>query len=768
MSAASIGACTTTISHRFATTHNEETHVHAAPHFRPSAIALALAALAGAAAAQQTPPAADKADAKKEEAQVITVTATRRVERLQDVPLSVSTANSQQIESSGVRSVADISKLVSGVTFGESPQDAGFRVRGVGTLGGFTSASELPVGVVIDGVVMGLGPLLESMVDVDRIEALKGPQGTQFGKNASSGVVSITTRRPRLGKLEGEASFSFGSLGEKEVTGVLNVPISDTMAARVAVFGRKFDGYLDNVTRNEKWGGVEANGAKAQLLVKPNADLDLLFSADMTRRELTGPGQLWTLRRPPPFGYTPTAGITPSADGLSAEVNYRFGGYTLTSVTARRNRDVRARFGLDVRPLSIFEAATDKEFNQDSQELRLTSPRGTFEYVAGVFWSKLKADTQDSAWLQPALLGAPAPPGLFVNLTNGINRTQTTTTSTALFADGKFKFSDTLALLAGIRATRDEARAENTAVTSGQLAILGAPPGFLLPATPRPAQVGETSATKPSGRLGLEFKASPDLLLYATAARGYLGPTVTFSGTNGTRTDVKPQSVNDLTAGFKAQFMERRVTFNGSVFYDKYRNLQVGVFDGVEFLTQNAGGMTSKGFELDGSVRVAGGVRAYASLTYADAKFTDFVTDCPDTGDPARCFTVGGVSLFQGKGEPLPGAPKVTGVIGIDYSVLLDSGYAIDANVNASFRSKTSYGVGEVDHVQDSYSVVNAALKFSPDSDKWYVGLWARNLFDKRYQSAIIGLPFAAPGGIVNWNTRDARRTIGMTVGAKF
>jgi iron complex outermembrane receptor protein len=760
--------------------------VHTAvPYFRPSAIALALAALAGAAAAQQTPPPADKAEAKKEETQIITVTATRRVERLQDVPLSVSTANAQQIENSGVRSVADISKLVSGVTFGESPQDAGFRIRGVGTLGGFTSASELPVGVVIDGVVMGLGPLLESMVDVERIEALKGPQGTQFGKNASSGVVSIATRRPRLGKLEGEFSASFGSLNEKELTGTINVPLGETVAARVAVFGRKFDGYLDNITRNEKWGGVESKGARAALLIKPSADLDLLLSADKTKRELDGPGQLWTLRRPPAFGFTAMPGITPgpdntttgenarsfenqSADGLSAEINYRFGDYTLTSVTAHRHRDTACRFGLDVRPDPIFEAACTKDYKQDSQELRLTSPRGTFEYVAGVFWSRLKASTDDSAWLQPALLGAPVPPGVFIDLTNGINRTQTTTTSSALFADGKFKFSDTLSLLAGVRLTRDKARAENTAITSGQLPELGAPPGFLVPATPRPAQIGETSASKPSGRLGLEFKAAPDLLLYATAARGYLGPTVTFSGTNGTRTDVKPQSVNDVTAGFKAQFMQRTVTFNGSVFYDRYKNLQVGVFDGVEFLTQNAGGMTSKGFEIDGSVRIAGGVRTYASLTYADAKFTDFVTQCPATGDPARCFTSGGVSLFQGKGEPLPGAPKVTGVVGIDYGYLLDSGYVIDANVNASFRSKTSYGVGEVDHVQDSYSVVNAALKFSPESDKWHVGLWARNLFDKRYQSAIIGLPFAPPGGIVNWNTRDARRTIGMTVGAKF
>lgn len=751
------------------------------PAWRPTALALAVAALSSAALAQQAAPAtAAQPEAKKDETQTITVTATRRSERLQDVPLSVSAATAKQIEDSGAKSLADIGKLVSGVTFGESPQDAGFRVRGVGTLGGFTSASELPVGVVVDGVVMGLGPVLESMVDVERVEALKGPQGTQFGKNASSGVVSIVTKRPRLGKFEGEASVSFASLGERELTGTLNVPISSTLAARVSVFGRQHDGYLDNITRNESWGGVEAFGARAKLLIQPSAALDVLLSADMTRRELDGPGQLWTLRRAPPVGYTAVAGVTPGAentvtaenarsyenqqaDGLSAEVNYRFGDYTLTSVTAHRSRDLQCRFGLDVRADAIFEGACDKTYAQDSQELRLTSPRGTFEYVAGLYWSRLTSTTNDSAWLR-----VDAANSVYANLTKGINTTDTTSTSTALFADGRYRFTPALSLLAGLRLTRDQVRAVNVALANGQLPELGTPPGFLIPTGPRAEQVGETSASKPSGRLGIEFKASPDLMVYATLARGYLGPTVTFSGTNGTRTDVAPQEVTDLTAGVKAQFLERRVTFNASVFYDRYKNLQVGVFDGTEFLTQNAGGMNSKGFEIDGSVRLGGGLRGYGSLTYADARFTDFVTQCPTTGDASRCYTVGATNLFQGKGEPLPGAPKITGVLGLDYGRQLANGYGLDANVNASFRSKTSYGVGEVDYVQGGYTVVNAAIKLTPESEKWHVALWARNLFDQHYQSAVIGLPFAAPGGIVNWNARDARRTLGVTVGAKF
>lgn len=748
------------------------------PHLRPTAVALALAALAGSAAAQQATSSDKPEDKAKGDTQVITVTATRRSERLQDVPLSVTAVSASDIQAAGISSIQDIGKAVSGVTYGLSPQDAGFRVRGVGSMGGFTSASESPVGIVVDGVVMGLGPVVESMVDVERIEALKGPQGTQFGKNASSGVVSIITRRPQLGRMAGEVSASFGSLNERQLNGTFNLPLGPTVAARLSVFERRHDGYISNITRNETWGGVAAYGARGKLLIKPSEALDLLISVDATKVEGNGPGQLWTLRRPSPVAPAP-AGITASATntqtaenaasfedqqagGASVELNYRLGEYTLTSVTAHRERDTQCRFGLDTTPNPRFEGGCSKDYAQDSQELRVTSPRGRLEYVAGLFWSKVSADTRDSAWLN-------VNPGVFANLTNGVNQTVTDTRSTALFADGKFRVSDTLSILAGARFTRDQVQALNTTDTSGPLPELGRPAGFLTPATAR-TQLGQTSASKPSGRLGAEWKPSPDLLVYATAARGYLGPTVTFSGTNGTRTDVSPQTVNDITLGFKSQWLNRRLTFNGSVFSDTYKNLQVGVFDGIEFLTQNAGGMRSRGFELDAGMRFGGGFAGRASLTYADAKFTDFVTSCPGTGDASRCYTVGTSTtrLYQAAGQPLTGAPKLTASLSLDYGTTVAGGYLLDLSANASYRSKASYGVGETDYVQGAFTVANVAVKLSPEHEKWHVGLFVRNLFDQHYQAAVIGLPFTAPGGLVNWNTRDARRTVGITVGARF
>jgi iron complex outermembrane recepter protein len=757
--------------------------------FRPTAMALALASLGSLVHAQQAPAVAASAPptaapaATPEDKQVITVTATRRAERLQDVPLAVSVATGEQLANAGVLNITDIGNVVAGITYGSSPSDTGFRVRGVGALAGFTS-TEQPVGVVVDNVVMGLGTPLTTMIDIDRVEVLKGPQGTQFGKNASSGVVSITTRRPRLRSFTGDFEGSYGSLNERRVQGSLNVPLGDIAAARVTLVDRAYDGFVTNVNRNEKWGGNHNYGARLKVLVAPTSTFDVLLSADAGKEDTKGPSQLWTLNRLP-AGSTGTGYLAPGvvpgltntatndeadawvhakSSGASAEVNYRLGGYTLTSVTAHRVRSQAQRFSLDVSANPTFMASDNTEFTQDSQEFRLTSPRGTLEYVAGAFWSRVKGRAQSSAWLN---VGGPA----YIPLGAGTAITDSVNTSSAVFADGKYRLTDQVALLAGLRLTRDTGSTLQTG-EARQLSVLGDPPGFFVaPITAGTTQSGEFSGGKPSGRLGFEWKPDRDTLFYATVARGSLGPGVSFSQ-SGTRTDVKAQSVSDVTVGVKTELFDRRLGLNASVFYDVYKQLQVGVFHPEvappEFRTENAGGLRSKGFEVDATLRMGGGFVGRASVAYADSKFTDYVTQCPQTGDPSRCYTVAGTSLFQAAGETLPGAPKLTGAIGLDYSALVLGGYGLDASLSASARSKVNYGVGESDHKQGGYAIVNAAIKLSPESERWHVGLWARNLFNRHYQASVIGLPFAAPGGIVNWNTRDAARAVGVTVGAKF
>ncbi|HEX7873193.1 MAG TPA: TonB-dependent receptor [Sphingobium sp.] len=740
----------------------------------------------------------------------IVVTASRRAERLQDVPIAVSAISAEQLGKTGFKNLTDIAYTFSGVQFGTTPNDAGFRVRGVGTLGGFTSASEAPVGLVVDNVVVGFGSPVNSLGDLERIEVLKGPQGTQFGKNASSGVINITTKKPQLGKLNGNVFASYGSLNERDIHGAINLPLGEKAALNIYAFDRAYDGFIRNTVRNEDWGGQHFYGTRAKLLFEPTDKLSIYVIGDYSRQKQKGPGQTWTLNKLSaaqtapggiaglPFVNLSALGVTPGLHndvsiedgtgfydvenfGGSLQVDLSLGDYTLTSVTAFREfKEAPYTYAIDGLPYEKFFAKSKGETKRFySQEFRLTSPSGRpLEYIAGVFVSRQQAGLGggQSAILRPALPYATFPT---VSITSGYNVTRTTTDSAALYIDGKYHLSDQLSLIGGARLTHDRVKALNYSYADPDLAPFVAPspangftPSGTAPYATRALQTGDARKTDLSGRGGVEFKPNRDLLFYATYARGYLGPTVTFSGLTGTKSSVAPQTVNDLTAGAKMQFLNRTLTLNVNAFWDKYKNLQTSVFNGQEFLTENAGGAEVKGFEIEAIVRPGSGFTFNGSFTYSDAKFTDYLTACPTAlvlsgASATRCFTSGGTSLYQAAGEVLPGSPKYSIVLGANWEHPITERIKFDAAGNLSFRSKTQNAVGDVNTIQPAYEVVNLNFGIGDADGAWRVGAFVRNLFDKDFNSAVLGLPFS-DGGYVNWRTREAERTFGGSVEFRF
>lgn len=773
------------------------------------AMKYALLATAGL-AALSTPARAQ--DAQDTETAVddgeIVVTATRRAERLQDVPLAVNAISGDDLAEAGFRNLTDIQYQFSGVQFGVTGQDGGFRLRGVGTAGGFTSSSEQNVGTVIDNVVIPFGNPVGSLGDLERVEVLKGPQGTQFGKNASSGVVNITTLRPRLGAFSGSAYASYAELNEHDIHGSLNVPLGSTAAFNIYAFHREHDGYVRNVVRNETWGGLENYGLRGKLLWEATDDLSIYLIGDWSKAKRMGPGQLWTLQRLPSlanpqtagrFGSLASLGVVPGFNNLlsaedgagfgaeinyggSLEINYALGDYTLTSVSAYRKLDERPQvFAIDTSPLPIFTAQSngiDRSFL--SEELRLTSPQGsTFEYVAGVYLSRLKSGYggYTSAQLRP---GQPFNP-FIVSITNGRNTATTKSDSIAGFIDGSVRLGGAFRLLGGLRVQQDSVDAAAFSVIDPNFPP--APPG-----PPRPNVVnnyaaralatGSTKATDWSGRIGFDFKPSEDILLFGTLARGYLGPTVTFSGLTGTRVAVNPQTVRDITFGAKMQFLEKALTVNVNAFFDQYKNLQTSVLRNNEFITENAGGFNANGFELELIMRPSARFSFNASYTYSRTRFTDYITDCPQNFQAAgaaaiaaNCTeptTVGGVARYQARGEALPGAPAHTLTAGVDFNQPIGDSLVFDASANYYLRSRVQYNVGNPDAAQDGYGIAGLNFAIGDVDDAWRVSLFARNLFDKRFHAAIGPLSFSAPGGIWNWNTRDGRRTLGASFETRF
>jgi iron complex outermembrane receptor protein len=743
----------------------------------------------------------------------IVVTATRREERLQDVPLAVSALTAEQLAGTGFKELADIQYALPGVYYGTTPNDAGFRLRGVGTAGGFSSSSEQNVGTVVDGVVIPIGNPVLSLGDIQRVEVLKGPQGTQFGKNASSGVVSITTRAPNLDEVEGSVFGSYGELNERDVHGSISVPFGGGKAATsLYLFDKAYDGFVENRVLNEEWGGTHSSGARGKLLVQPSDEFSISLIADYARTKLDGPDQSWTLNRvpnnpsPPPgvpdadFHLRPAQlnlgafGVTPGFDneesleeydserefanyGASVEFNLGIGDGTLTSITAYRVTDADPyNFAIDGTPTAKFRVQNyGLEANFTSQEIRWTSPAGgAFEYVAGVYLSRQRTGLGDgqSAQLRPILN---LNPNLQASVSRGIGKASTTSESMAVFLDGSLGLTDTLRLIAGARYTADDVEAVASSRIDPAFPPGPGPNGLVAGYAPLPRTSGTTSDENVSGRLGLEWKPSDELLFYATAARGYLGPTVTYSVQSFTRTDVEAQTVDDITIGFKTQFLDRRLTFNGNVFYDKYKNLQTSVFDSAlsEFLTENAGGLKTRGLELELALAATDTLRLSLGYTYADAYFTDYTTGCPASikiqgagAIAASCNEPGG--LYQADGDALPGSPKNTVTAGLAYLQPIGASLAFDANLNAYHRDKTWNSAGDTLTIHPSYELVNLGFGFGDIDRAWRIGLFARNVFDERFHAGLLTLPFAGDGGVMNWNTRDGRRTVGVSAEARF
>lgn len=757
----------------------------------------------------------------------IVVTATRRNERLQDVPLAVSAINGDQLAEGGFQKFTDIQYQFSGVQFGTSPNDAGFRLRGVGTAGGFSSSSEQNVGTVVDNVVIPFGNPISSLSDLERIEVLKGPQGTQFGKNASSGVINVTTTKPKFDMFSGKAFFSYAELNEINANAQLNVPLASNAALGLFGFYRRNDGFLENVVRNEMWGGEESYGARAKLLLEPADGFSIYLIGDYSKIDRTGPGQLWTLNHLPfSVGFNPimtarfanlaALGVVPGFDndksveeypGYSSEKNYGVsleinkelgGGYNLTSVTAYRRLDEGPQvFAIDASSLPIFRAQQDGvDQSFFSQELRVSTPSGsTLEFTGGAYYSIRNVGDRDDfsrAQLRPVFPLAVIPLGQFsatpiVNISAGQGNTQTRTESIAGFIDGKYHVTDRLALLGGFRVQHDKVNASSysildPAVVGGTVDFSTTPPGLVVPYAARPLETGQIAKTGWSGRAGVEYKVTPDVMLFATVARGYLGPTVTFSILTGTKSAVEPQTVRDITIGVKSQLFHRAVTINANVFFDKYKNLQTSVFNGIEFLTENAGGFRANGFEIDASWRVSSEFSINGSFTYSDTKFTDYITACPNVVKSGyTCFqgrdANGGllvdssgnpILLVQGAGEPLSGAPKYSATLSADVRLPVNDHLMFDWSANVYYRSRVQYDVANAISFQKGYATIGLNAGLGDPNGKWRVGVFARNLLDQRFVASVIGLPFADAGGEVNWLTREGRRTVGGSVEMKF
>jgi iron complex outermembrane recepter protein len=694
----------------------------------------------------------------------IVVTARKVSENIQDTPISITAFSADALEARNVDGLSGLSDFTPNLTintssaFSGSSQTAAVFIRGIGQTD-FTLNTDPGVGTYVDGVYISraVGGLLD-LGDVERVEILRGPQGTLFGKNTIGGAINITTRTPEF-ETSGSISALYGSDDWFKVSGNITGGLSETIAAKLFARYEKRDGYVLRTTDGLKQGNKDSFDIRGALLFKPSDSFRVQINGDYTRsrengaplvpiainpnalfvvlhNSLVAPGLQPTLgaaafydsQYVPSNIYTVQGNLDVYSDadvwGLSMNAEYEIGAATLRSITAYRNVESRFARDGDGSPLQVNSTSDDYTYNQFSQEFQLLGKAADdrFSYLLGAYFLREKGND-----LNIVDFG-------FVEFSSG---GKVKTNSYAAFAQLGYEIVDNLSLTAGLRYT-DETRTftPNQFITAlrytvpippftAELGVLNLPVGtpVVLPGT---YKVGSSEWTP---MVNLSYKASDDILLYATFSRGFKGagfsqrvyPPNLELGPMGPTGNILPpppfgtESVSVYEAGFKLSTPNRKFRLNGAAFYTDYSDLQVTVQLGVAPTTLNAAAASVKGFELEAQFAPIDGLRLDLGAGYTDAQY-----DSLDAG-------VSGITLAS----KLPGTSKWTANAAISYEIELGSA-SLTPRVDWAYRSKFFFDANNA-VAENGYGLWNASLTYNTGEQGFEVSAFVKNLSDKLY-----------------------------------
>ena len=723
----------------------------------PLAAAVLLAAVGQCAQAAETVEQAPQATSLG----AVTVTATRRESTLQEVPVAVSVVDGEQLERDNRNNVASIVQQVPTLNYraGASNKDTSLFIRGVGTIS--TSPGVEPtVATVVDGVVFGRpGQSTLDLLDLERIEVLRGPQGTLFGKNASAGVLNVVSKAiPE--HTQGYVDYShFGGGDENRLRFGIGGRLNEQFKGSLSTLWGDYDGNVENVANGHDVNGYGRKGVRGKLEFEPSEALRLTLIADYMKGEDTLPSGVVT--RASTAFTNQLRPVTPSAhnrdinsdfkthvedenQGLSAQLDWQLGDYTLTSISAWRGWDNTQYQDGDRRALLPVTASHDKgtvDYDQYSQEFRLTSPKGQFnEYVLGAFYMH---GTSNETYQRLSVNDAVA--------NRGRADYSTTNDSVALFGENTFNFTDDLRAIFGLRWTHDDLDYDHRRVSTAATAVTG-----IQPSTSSSGSVDEDGW---SGRTGLQYDFNDNLTGYVTYSRGYKGPAYNvFFNMQPRDTDaLKPETSDAYEIGLKGTALDNRLMANLAVFHTDYDDYQANFFDTVanQVVTRlvNAGKVKTQGVELDASFQATRQLKLSAAMAYTKARVDHF--NCP-AGAAANCDIDGG---------HLPFTPDWKTYVRADYTIPLDNGLDIELSSDYSWQDEVQFSLDQnPDTVQGAYGIWNASIALADYNDGWRVALLGKNLGDKSYAQML------ASGGDYIYRSvpRDDGRYFGVQLRKDF
>ncbi|MFZ1743645.1 MAG: TonB-dependent receptor [Pontixanthobacter sp.] len=699
-----------------------------------SVIPLVAAAVIGQAASAQ-----EADEAAESGLNVIVVTAQKREQNIQNVPVAVSVTTGEDLDRLQVSNVESLQySTPSLVVAGSDPTRQRFGIRGISDQSrnaGFDNR----IGVYVDGVWVGRSAASnQAALDVASIEILRGPQGTLFGKNTVAGAINIITSKPEFGT-SGYLEAEYGNYDNRRLKGMLNVAASDKVAMRVSGMYRKRDGFVQNTFNGLDYDNRDEYGLRGQLLIEAG-DTSLYIAADTAQfKGRSTAGGVRIDATPYQIEINEEQNVKIGYDGLSAQVDHEFGnGGTLTSITGYRTSRYDAESDED---FSQFNFATTKpifeETSHFSQEIRYASDdSGRFDYVVGLFYldQDIKGAGTATAFA-PAI--NPAAPPIFVGVSQGAT---VKSQSYAVFLHTNFDITDRLELTAGARFNKEDKSVDFSITDTSGLFTNGALQDM-------------RSSSDFSPTVSLNYDLTDDVMSYARYSRAYKSGgwnTDFVASVNDIAFD--DESVDAFEIGLKSLLFERRLRLNLSAYLSKHSDFQVFSFSqlstgGTALRATNAGKVTSKGFEIEADLQPVEWLNLFANYGYNDTKFDSFANG----GGPGVDFD----------GNRPAEAPKHNLNLGI--ATDFDLGFANlmiqgDYNYRSSFFSNPDNLPVNLNSSLEQVNV-RAGLDFGNIS----VFGWMRNAFDVETQ-IYNGRSFL---GIPRGKYNDPQ-TYGVTVKVKF
>lgn len=720
--------------------------------FRTHASATALAAGLGASMALA---AGGTAYAQETGVETVTVTAQRVEQNLQQVPVAVSAFTSEQLRVNSINRIADVAQRTPNFTTTAYNQaEPEYYIRGIGTSVGVAgnAGGDPSVILMLDGAYLARGGANLDLYDLERIEVLRGPQGTLFGKNALGGVMQIVTRKP-TDEFFYEFSGTYGNYNRTDGRALVNGPISDTVSGTASVAITRHNGYTFNETTGHHDNDDNTLGGRVSLRYQPNDDIDWVVTADMTNVHANGntrhnncdasfQGGIHCV------GINPSPRVTNSTDdgflhrdvwGINSSLDWKTEFGTFTSVTAYRDSKydhLDTFFSNPINPPNQIESINRvTEHSKDfSQEFRLAFSAFDDRLTGqtGVYYFNERVDR--NYWLNQ-IFPVPAVTGK-VQFPQVVN-----SQSTAVFGQINYKIIDEVTLTAGLRSTWES----KTARLQGQV-LTG--PGFGPPlSTPYDVKAGK-SWTAMTPHFGIEWRATEDAMLYVTASRGFKSGGYQGSASDGASaaTAYNPEYAWSYEIGAKTQWLDNRLRLNLDAFKTLHKDLQVSQLVPLCCIViGNAARAREQGVEVEMVAVPLPGLQINASYGYLEAKYTSFATG----------------ATSDNTGKRLPRAPQNKINIGAQYSFPA-WGYGIGL-IRGDWSHQSSIFFDPSNNpttLQDGYSTFDARLSLTSEDGRWEAALWGKNLTDELVKDYIV----AFDAYHQQLNTYTPPRTFGITL----